>query len=78
MQKYYRKMEKEWSIVWTVEMKSPAANLLQCDLNSIIVISAEGNVDKLIEEKSTANLIHITSLKRYEFHMLIFFLFISI
>lgn len=73
MQKYYRKMEREWSIVWTVEMKCAAANLLQCDLNSIIVISTEGNVDKLIEEKSTANLSHIISLKRYTFHMLISF-----
>lgn len=73
MQKYYRKMEKEWSIVWTLEMKCAAANLLQFDLNLIIVISTEGNVDKLVEEKSTANLSHITSLKRYAFHMLIFF-----
>lgn len=71
-------MEKEWSIVWTVEMKCAAANLLQCDLNSIIVISTEGNVDKLVEEKSTANLSHITSLKRYAFHMLILYFFVLI
>lgn len=41
-----------------------AAFLLQCDVNAIIVLSRDGIVHKLHDEKSSAHLIPITSVNR--------------
>lgn len=62
--KFYKKSENDWGIIWTVELKCIPVVLLHSDANAILVLSIDGIVDKLYEEKSSGVLSSITSLKR--------------
>lgn len=63
--KFYKKSENDWSIYWTVELEWIPAILLHVDANAILVLSTDGIVDKLHEEKSSGVLSSVASLKRY-------------
>lgn len=62
--KFYKKSENDWDIIWTVELKWIPVVLLHSDANAILVLSIDGIVDKLYEEKSSGILSSIASLKR--------------
>lgn len=62
--KFFRKLENEWSIGWTVDLNYIAAVILHVDTNVVIVISTDGVVDKFYEEKSIVTLNSVSSLNR--------------
>lgn len=63
-QKFYKKLENDWCIIWSVELKWIPAILLHGDANTILMLSTDGIVDRLHEEKSIGIINSITSLQR--------------
>lgn len=62
--KFFKKSENDWSISWTVELKWIPVMLLHLDADTILMLSIDGIVEKLHEEKSSGILNPIASLKR--------------
>lgn len=62
--KFLKRSELDWSVVWTITLNYVAIFALRLDENAIIILSIDGIVDKLCEEKSSPVLKAISSSKR--------------
>lgn len=62
--KYFKKSESDWIPVWTIPLNYMPMISLRFDPNATIILSIDGIVDKLSEEKSNPVLKTITSLQR--------------
>ncbi|XP_055325488.1 cilia- and flagella-associated protein 43 [Sitodiplosis mosellana] len=62
--KFFKKLGNDWCIIWAVELSWIPAIFLHGDANTILVLSTDGIVEKLHEEKSSGILNSIASLQR--------------
>lgn len=64
-QKFYKKLENDWCIIWSVESTWIPAILLHGDANTILMLSMDGIVGRLHEENFSGIILkRITSLQR--------------
>ncbi|XP_031619938.1 cilia- and flagella-associated protein 43 [Contarinia nasturtii] len=61
---FFKKSENDWSIIWAIDLNYTPAILMSVDISSIVLLSIDGIVDKLHEQKSNGILNAITTLKR--------------
>lgn len=61
---FFQKNDAEWSMIWAIEIGTNIELFLCNDQNSLITVSADGDVGKLTEEQTSAILTPITRLVR--------------